>query len=72
MDYHPKHLCRHCRQAYEKHAASAVGDVPKDRCPGKEAKWPTSIKDEERAGKVFDERLRRMWTARKTTFAPVL
>ena len=66
-DYHPRHLCSNCLQKFEDHRTS-------DRkCPGKkEPKWPTTIKDEDRAGEVFDKRMEKFWSENKTYFKPVI
>jgi hypothetical protein len=64
---HEKHLCRHCGFSKQEHRASDL------HCPatGTFPKWPSTIRDEARAGKVFDQRLARHWAARKTKFKPV-
>lgn len=57
-------LCKHCGFAGRKHR---TGDA---RCPAGEAfpKWPTTVKDEVKAGALFDKRLAKYWAARATTF----
>jgi len=68
MDLMTDTLCSHCGQPGMKHRSSDA------RCPGstKEPKWPTTIRDEKRAGEVFDTRLARHWSKRTTTYRPMV
>lgn len=61
--------CRHCLQRRDKHGSAENPHRP-FACPGngREPAWPRTIKDEQRAGRVFDERLARFWTQRETSF----
>ncbi len=64
--------CTHCGARKEQHG-SAENPVRAFACPGPgtEPRWPTTIKDERRAGEVFDRRLARFWSERSTTFQGV-
>lgn len=58
--------CRHCGIRGNLHRGSD------GRCPGAETepRWPSTIRDEAKAGAVYDARLSAHWSARKTTFDP--
>lgn len=70
-DYEDSVRCKHCFNRYDNHACPENPHAPANRCPGRvEPKWPTTIKNEEKAGKLFDKRLAKFWNERSTTFSP--
>jgi len=62
-------LCAHCGFNESKHGG-ATNPYRPFACPatGKEPKWPTTIRDEKKAGELLDKRLAQHWTKRKTSF----
>lgn len=73
INIHSDHYCQNCGTKYADHALSNNPYAPMDRCPRakKGPSWPTSIRDEAKAGALFDVRLQRHWQARTTIFKPV-
>ena len=70
-EYHENHLCRNCGQKQGAHAGMLNPHVPAGSCPsGEFPRWPSTIRDDVRAGKLFDKRVRKFWLASKTTFQP--
>jgi hypothetical protein len=65
-------LCRNCGYPGTKHG-SAQNPVRPYACPanGAEPKWPHSIKDDKKAGALYDKRLDRFWRKRTTRYEPV-
>lgn len=64
-------LCRHCGQRLGIHGGSENPYAAPLACPvGEFPKWPTSVRDEQRAGRLFDQRVRKFWTRSRTTFSP--
>lgn len=59
-------LCRHCGVVGTKHRARD------GRCPAtaQEPRWPSTVKDEDKAGQLFDKRMARHWAKRSTVFEP--
>lgn len=67
---HPDHLCARCGAKFSAHAALANPIAP-NGCPsGEFPRWPSSIKDDARAGRLFDKRVAAFWKASKSTFSP--
>jgi hypothetical protein len=65
-------LCAHCGEKGTQHG----GPNNPQRAyacpaPGKPPKWPSSQKDEKKAGALFDKRLAKYWSKRKTSFYPI-
>lgn len=58
--------CRHCARRLGEHRAEPQHSCPG---PGKFPKWPSTVKDEEKAGALFDKRVRAYWSKRSTAFA---
>lgn len=60
-------FCRRCGQIGEHHRASD------GHCPGKglHPKWPRSIRDEAKAGALYDKRMVKYWNERSTIFEAV-
>lgn len=60
------HHCANCNQRFGAHR---WGD---SRCPpcGTFPEWPKAIRDEARAGLVFDRRVSEFWGASTTVFKP--
>lgn len=56
--------CRHCGRKGSEHRGSD------GLCPGKgpEPKWPRTIRDEAKAGALFDKRMAKYWSKQTTTF----
>lgn len=66
-----KHLCKACGYKFEEHRGAPL-DGRAHACPsGASPKWPSSIKDETRAGEVYDARVSKFWAKTKTSFKPV-
>ena len=67
-----RHLCRHCGMRLGMHGGKDNPFRPW-ACPGAKdfPRWPLTIKDETRAGQVYNKRLERFWTRRNTRFEPV-
>jgi hypothetical protein len=65
-------LCKHCGKPGTEHGMADNPHRP-FACPSDKPfpKWPTSIKDDEKAGALFDRRLAKHWTARITCYEPV-
>ena len=57
-------LCGNCGKRGDQHR----GYDGKCPGPGPEPKWPSTIKDEARAGALYDKRMARYWAQRKTYF----
>ncbi len=55
-------FCRACGERGERHRGSD------GHCPGRgrDPRWPSSVKDEQRAGAIFDARMLRFWQERAT------
>lgn len=64
-------LCKHCGQPGRKHG-SAQNPVRAFACPGsnEEPKWP-KMKDDKKAGALYDKRLMAHWKRRKTSYERV-
>lgn len=70
-DYHENHLFAVCGAKRGAHAGHSNPHCPPSACPsGPFPKWPTTIRDQGRAGRVFDRRVRKFWQASRTTFQP--
>lgn len=72
MHYDPSVLCKHCGLRGGKHGG--VNNPHRVRpCPASDAdpKWPTTIKDQAKAGALYDKRLAKHWTKRTTSYEPV-
>jgi len=70
MNFNDHHLCNACGRKFGEHAAArnphcAVGTCPSGDFPS----WP-KMKDEAKAGALFDKRIAKFWTTSKTTFRP--
>ena len=71
MNFHPKHLCSICIRRFDEHGAPE-NPIRPFGCPGRVwPKWPKTIKDMEKAGALYDKRIRKFWTERDTIFQPV-
>lgn len=56
--------CRHCGARFSEHRATDA------HCPAvpKFPAWPSTIRDEAKAGATYDKRIARHWTMRATAF----
>lgn len=68
----PAHRCRYCGERFDNHAAPN-NPIRPEGCPkdGKFPTWPKSVRNEKKAGELYDKRIARFWRARKTTFTPI-
>lgn len=57
-------ICSNCGKRGEQHRG-VDGKCPG---PGPEPKWPKTIRDEVKAGDLFDKRMARYWSQNKTYF----
>lgn len=72
-DFHDLHHCATCGGRKEEH-------LDRQKCPpfsqwGRVKpfpKWPKTIKDEAKAGALFDKRIKAYWTANDSFFRPVV
>lgn len=68
---HEDHLCAVCGAKRGAHSGPNNPHAPNGACPsGAFPKWPSTIRDEARAGMVFDRRVRTFWQASRSTFQP--
>lgn len=70
--YHDDHLCSNCGQKFSHHAAHGNPYAAEGACPSAREfpKWPSTIRDEAKAGRLFDERVERFWRASPGAFRP--
>jgi len=70
-DYSDNHICANCGQKRGAHAGATNPHAKPGACPpGEFPAWPRTIRDEGRAGRVFDRRVRKFWEASESTFKP--
>lgn len=64
-------LCAYCGRKGTQHGGGSNPHRPY-ACPadGKAPTWP-KLKDEKKAGALFDKRLAKYWTQRTTAFRPI-
>lgn len=68
---HENHLCRNCSAKQGDHAGPSNPHAAPGACPpGRFPRWPHTIRDEKRAGLLFDKRVAKFWQGSKTTFQP--
>jgi hypothetical protein len=71
VDFNDAHRCRVCGERFDNHA-TANNPVRPFGCPGKKfPTWPKSIRNEAKAGALYDKRIAKFWRERKSTFSPV-
>ncbi len=69
--YHDNHLCAACGEKFANHARWGNPHAVEGACPsGPFPKWPATIKDEHKAGILFDKRVAQFWRASPSTFQP--
>lgn len=67
MDLPNETLCARCGETLGQHHCESAA------CPaGPFPKWPSSIKDEAKAGALWDKRIKAFWAKSKTTFKAVV
>lgn len=70
-EYHESHRCANCGAKQGAHAGPGNPHAVQGACPsGEFPKWPSTIRDEGRAGRVYDRRVKAFWRASKSTFKP--
>jgi len=66
--YSPRHICCVCGHHWEQHSGPNNPLAAPAACPsGEFPKWP-KLKDEAKAGALFDKRLAAFWKRSKSTF----
>lgn len=66
---HDRVICRRCGARKEQHGGATNPHRP-FACPGGEFPKFPKLKDERKAGELFDKRLAAFWTKRSTSFSP--
>lgn len=72
MEMHAKHLCRRCNQKFEAHSCAGNPLAATGACPSAPAfpSWPRSVRDEAKAGAIYDKRVKAFWAASPGVFLP--